>query len=223
MNKKKQTRYWSSKMTLSVPNKQKGYHRRTRRMGNSQEYPAIRVLIRAEQPFHEAQVDHTTHKEAVEQRKTRKLKYEGKNNLEQQRTHNIQTNTVDNRNNIEDAQLTCIPSVSHEVDRINEGKQRSNIGQVIDCERTIKSSKTEYVHTEQTEDDSQMDKDNKGQFIRILREKQNSKKGLKHKGKTIKTHVQQVTFIQKVAKEASQARARPLGLAGWLTGPVMAH
>ncbi len=59
--------------------------------------------------------------------------------------------------------------------------------------------------------------------MQILQERRTNKKSLNIKGKVGKTHVHKTNSILKVVNEPIQARARPLGLAGWLTGPVMAH
>ena len=143
--------------------------------------------------------------------------------MEQKNAKKSRTDTVCSKDKKEDIQLTCIISVSHEVGRINEDKKRSNIEQDNDLERTNKSSKIEHVHTEQQAESSQIDKDKKAKFLQILQERSKHKKSLNIKGKVIKTHVHKTKSTLKVVNEPIQARARPLGLAGWLTGPVMAH
>eukprot|EP00972_Heterocapsa_arctica_P083597 12318948-Heterocapsa_arctica.AAC.1 len=57
----------------------------------------------------------------------------------------------------------------------------------------------------------------------MLQERSDKKKSQKDKGKVIKTHVHKTIAMRKFEPEPILTRARPLGLTGWLTGPVMAH
>eukprot|EP00972_Heterocapsa_arctica_P101773 14994191-Heterocapsa_arctica.AAC.1 len=92
--------------------------------------------IRAEQLFKEEQAKTSVQKEAAVKRKIHhKLLDDDEGNLEQGKNNKNSTDKVNNKDKVNEQQLTCIISVGHEVARINDDTKCSNKEQDNDEER----------------------------------------------------------------------------------------